>query len=304
MSRVKVIKKQSLDPEIVDMFNQMLGTGDADVDIIRPKYLLVQDKIKTIKKLLDDATENVFVKIVPADCKDINAYTQTLTEIPFVDVTAMDSKELTPLYNDLKVNNTVRSVILLCKMLIEHHGKLATDSTFDGNYINRMPGHELLIFPFSKLNIKYIWGLPGTTDQLKKYIFTFMRILLETTRAVYHAVTSPDVDIKKISAAIMNSIQSVKKQIPRCEKAFAKIQQSLDLLENNFDGYYKDFIQAQNPSTLIESYVIDVSRTGNTDPQTTQQFRKIINYFRKATQGKIKDPKIKKIFDMLNSNFN
>ncbi len=35
-----------------------------------------------------------------------------------------------------------------------------------------------------------------------------------------------------------------------------------------------------------------------------RQFRDIINYYKKASQGKIKDPKVKKIFDMLNSNIN
>ena len=121
---------------------------------------------------------------------------------------------------------------------------------------------------------------------------------------MYDTITSPDVDVKKFSKVIISSIAKVKKRIPRCEKAFEKIEQSVGLLEGNFDGYYKDFVQSKNPSTIIESFVIDVSQSGGSDPQTTRQFRKIINYYRKATQGKIKDPKMKKIFDMLSANFN
>jgi hypothetical protein len=123
------------------------------------------------------------------------------------------------------------------------------------------------------------------------------------SRDVYRTITSPDVDVAEFSKSIIASITQVKKQIPRCERAFAKIEASVSLLEGNFDGYYKDFVQSQNPSTIIESFVIDVSNTGGADMQTTRQFRKIIDYYRRATQGKIKDPKIKKVFDMLNSNF-
>jgi hypothetical protein len=130
-----------------------------------------------------------------------------------------------------------------------------------------------------------------------------MKIVLDISKTVYKTLTSPDVDVKEFSKAIISSISQVKKQIPRCEKAFARIEQSVSLLEGNFDGYYKDFIQSQNPSTIIESFVIDVSQSSGGDAQTTRQFRKIISYYQKATQGKIKDPKIKKVFDMLNANF-
>ena len=117
-------------------------------------------------------------------------------------------------------------------------------------------------------------------------------------------MTSPDVDVTEFSEIIVKSIAAIKKQIPRCDKAFAQIEKSIGLLQNNFNGYYKDFIQSQNPSTIIESFVIDVSDSAKSDPQTARQFRKIINFYRKKTQGKIKDPKLQAIFSALNSNIN
>jgi hypothetical protein len=311
--KVKAAKKQLADKNIINMFNQMLGTEDADPAIVIPKYKMIRTKVKSLSKILSAATEDVLRKSFPDEkngCDDIMTYVESLNTIEFMEVTCTDNltpavaKELCEAYTILKDNNNIKVIVLTCKNLIEYSGKLDVGETFDDSFIARIPGFEFSPFPFSKLNIKQIWVSPQISDRIKKYIFTVMKIVLDISKTVYKTLTSPDVDVKEFSKAIISSIAQVKKQIPRCDKAFAKIEQSVGLLEGNFDGYYKDFIQSQNPSTIIESFVIDVSQSGGGDAQTTRQFRKIINYYQKATHGKIKDPKIKKVFDMLNANFN
>lgn len=310
--KIKTAKKQLADKNIVNMFNQMLGTEDADPSIVIPKYVLIKDKVQSMAKILSAATEDILSKSFPEEkdgCDDIIKYVDSLNNIEYIDVppddkmTQEQAKEICMSYTELKANNNIKIIIMTCKNLIGYTGNLNVDETFDDSFIARIPGFEFTPFPFSRLNIKQIWVSPQVTDRIKKYIFTILKIVLDISKTVYKTLTSPDVNVKEFSKAIISSISQVKKQIPRCEKAFAKIEQSVSLLEGNFDGYYKDFIQSQNPSTIIESFVIDVSQSGGTDAQTTQQFRKIINYYQKATQGKIKDPNIKKVFDMLNDNF-
>lgn len=310
--KIKTAKKQLADKSVINMFNQMLGAEDSDPAIVIPKYELVKSKVQSLSKILSAATNDVLRKSFPEEkngCDDIVKYVESLDGIDYIEVPATDkltpeiAKEICAAYMALKGTNSIKVIILTCKNLIGYSGKLDVGETFDDSFIARIPGFEFSPFPFSRLNIKQIWVSPQITDRIKKYIFTVLKIVLDISKTVYKTLTSPDVDVKEFSKAIISSIAQVKKQIPRCEKAFAKIEQSVELLEGNFDGYYKDFIQSQNPSTIIESFVIDVSQSGGGDAQTTRQFRKIINYYQKATQGKIKDPKIKKVFDMLNANF-
>lgn len=326
MRRVKIksAKKQLGDKSIVDMFNQMLGTDDADPEIVTPKYNSIKHDLNTVKTLLTQMTNNVILKVFPEEkvgCDDIMRYIKSLDDIKFIDTTPKlkyenkdsnnskeEEKELKDEYNvskaylKLKSDNRIRLLILTCKNLIYYSERLNT-KPIDVMFINRIPGFDFMPFAFSQLNVKRMWSSESITPRIKQYILMVLKIILNTSKNIYKTITSPDVDVKKFSAVIIKSIAKVKKQIPRCEKAFAKIEHSIGLLEDNFNGYYKDFIQSQNPSTIMESFVIDVSNSGNVDAQTTRQFRKIINYYRKATQGKIKDPKINKIFNMLNANF-
>jgi hypothetical protein len=314
MSKIKIksVRKQLSDKSVINMFNQMLGTEDADPSIVTPKYIKIKGKIKSLSKILSAATEDVIRKSFPDEsdsCDDIIKYVNALDNIIFLDIppsnemTLEVSKKINEEYKILKSNNDIKVIILTCKNLIGYSNNLSSNTDFDDSFISRIPGFEFIPFPFSRLNIKNIWSSPLITEHIKKYMFTVMKIVLEISKDIYKTLTSPDVDVKEFSKAIISSIAQVKKQIPRCDKAFRKIEDSVGLLEGNFDEYYKDFIQSQNPSTIIESFVIDVSNTGGADSETTRQFRKIINYYRNATQGKIKDPKIKKVFDMLNENF-
>ena len=277
--KIKTAKRQLADTSVINMFNQMVGAEDADPTIVIPKYEIVKGKVQSLSKILSAATEDVFRKSFPGEkdgCDDIMKYVAALNAIEYTDVPPPDkltpekAKELCASYMTLKGNNDVKIIIMTCKNLIGYTGKLDVDPLFfDDSFIARIPGFDFSPFPFSRLNIKQIWMSPQITDHIKKYIFTVMKIVLDISKTVYKTLTSPDVNVKEFSNAIISSIAQVKKQIPRCDKAFAKIEQSVGLLEGNFDGYYKDFIQSQNPSTIIESFVIDVSQSGGGDAQTT-----------------------------------
>ena len=130
-------------------------------------------------------------------------------------------------------------------------------------------------------------------------------MLYNTTYDVYQIITSPDIDISKFSDIIVQSIQQAKKMIPRANKAFKKIEESVELLKNNFQNYYKDFITTKNPTIIVENFILDVSKenTGELDLDLARQFKKIVMFYQKKSQGKIKDPRINQLFEMLNKNF-
>jgi hypothetical protein len=304
----KTIRKQLGDKSMVDMFNQMLGTGSVDPKIVLPKYNKIKSSVCAIIKLLNSSVCDVFSKFdQKSNCDEINDFIKELESIEFKTVfdDTNSEEDLGTSYTSLKNNNTIKKLVLTCKNLIPYKDKLSIlENEFDDSFIARIPGFVFCPFPFSGFNIKTLWVSDNVNDRVKKYTFTVLKLVLDNCKSIYDILTSPDVNVKDFSKVIITSITEIKKRIPRCEKAFAKIEQSVGMLENNFNGYYKDFIQSQNPNTIIESFVLDVSSEGGTDIQTTRQFRKIIEYYRKATQGKIQDPRVKKIFEMLNSNFN
>ena len=76
----------------------------------------------------------------------------------------------------------------------------------------------------------------------------------------------------------------------------------MQLLKNNFSGYYKDFVVSKNPGIIIENFVMDVADDSKADTETTYQFRKIINFYKEKMRGRVNDPKIQKIFDLVGQN--
>ena len=155
----------------------------------------------------------------------------------------------------------------------------------------------------SSLNFKVLWASPRINQKMKQYFLIVLKICLSHSLEIYKLITSPDVDVDNFASAIMDAIVPLKKQIPRCDNAFAAIENSLGMLKENFGGYYKDFVRSRNPSTIIESFVKDVSSNKSRDARTAREFRTIIRYYQKQTAGKIKDPRTQSMFDALGRNF-
>ena len=294
---VKTVKSQLQDKNVVEMFNQMIGTDKPNEEIITPKYNNIIKKIKVLINIFKAFADDILVKVYKDEIWSVDFYKM----VELLQSLEIKDNDISMTYTNLKSDNCIKNLMLTCKILIEH--KTSLDNN-DLNFILRIPGFDFIPFSFTTLNIKRIWTEEKTDDKIKLYILTVLKLTLRFTFDIYKIITSPDVDVREFSKVIISSISQVKKAIPRCDKAFKKIEDSISLLEDNFNGYYKDFVLSKNPSTIIESFVIDVSKTTENDIQTTRQFRDIINYYKKVTQGKIKDPKIQKIFDMLSTNMN
>lgn len=171
---------------------------------------------------------------------------------------------------------------------IQHH---------DDDFLQIMPS----IFA---MDFKQLWIHPSMTYDLKKRIVHSLHLILKRGNDIVYNIMSPDIDVERFSEILISNIDKVRKHIPRCDKAFNKIKQSVQLLKSNFNGYYKDFVVSKNPGIIIENFVLDVAEGSKADAETTRQFRQIINFYQKKMQGQVKDPKIQKIFDLVGENLN
>lgn len=308
-SKVKMIKQNIDHQGMSEMFNQLLGDEKSlDINIIKDKYLRLKTNIERISKLLESFHNTIYNKILK-DQNDVEIYKKNIQGF------ITDSKQLFPeniedeniikFYKSIKENKIIKDCIHICKNLIIYKKYIENNDNLSDNFIKSSKTHELKIFSFCNFDIKYIYTISKVDESIKKYILIFLNMLYNTTFDIYQIITSPDIDISKFSDIIVQSIQQARKMIPRANKAFKKIEESVELLKNNFQNYYKDFITTKNPTIIIENFILDVSKenSGEIDLDLARQFKKIVMFYQKKSQGKIKDPRINQLFEMLNKNF-
>jgi hypothetical protein len=186
---------------------------------------------------------------------------------------------------------------------------LEDKTALSANFIVKSPGVTVKTFAFSAINFKIAMIHDAVPAPVKAYILQMLRYFYEQGSKLVELITSPDVDIDKFSSTFVNSIEQLRKHIPRCDKAFNKLRDSVGLLKSNFGGYYKEFAasQSNSPTLILENYIRDVTKTSKADPTLITQFRRIISFCRqnmddnKHRMGNV-DPRINNIMNMMNDN--
>jgi hypothetical protein len=288
----KQFKKVIKDDDLVTMFNQMIN-GEGDPDIVAQKMEKMKKSIKTLY--------NLIIQFAGPD----RPFTRNFTEYKdWVDDMYKWGVQCEPLlecktYQELKADNQIRQIILLCQSITPHAHHL---KDITGRWILNMPGLSYVPFSFTKLDLKRIWENPQCNDAVKRYVVQTLDLLHKTTTEIYQLYSSPDVNITRFSEAIVSSIEKIQglPELSRCKAAFKKIIESASLLQENFGNYYRDMVQSKNPNTIIESFISDVSnKSSSMTPKLLNQFQSIIRFYKKQSDGKPKDPKVQKLMDAL-----
>lgn len=346
--KISTAQKTMKDPELIDMFNKMVGCGEPDPNIVIPKYEKIMNNSETIILILEsfmnspiyatfyqdfnisfgeiknyiDSAKKSFEelklekneKILSGEeLNQINSDLEKLQEyLMNMDLQYKISK-LGESYNNLKDSIFVKEAIMIARNLknvlmmekersgSEFHD-LENPESLKNNFILKADGDFLKLFNFTNLDFKQLMYHELMNPELNEYLLKFLHLLYIRCINIVKEITSPDIDVEKFSELLVKNIDEIRRQIPRCDKAFNKIKESVELLKSNFGEYYKDFVSSKNPGIIIENFVSDVARNSEADASTTRQFREIINFYRKRVQNKIQDPKVKKIFEMVSEN--
>lgn len=202
----------------------------------------------------------------------------------------------------VKKCSVVNTAIVTCRNLIPHKKYIRDQSDLKDKFLK---GAGMTVSPVEglSLNVKQIYISDLLTAVDRKFILIVLHKMWAISHDVYEAVSSPDIDVNEFVMVIMSSIGEVRRHIPRCDQAFDKIIQSVDLLKGNFDGYYRDYVASSNPTIIMENFVIDVSKSTNSTPQVTAQFRKIITHYRKLASQQASHPKLQSLFKQVDKNF-
>lgn len=314
-SQTKAITKSlgsSADQETLQhYFNQMIGSEKADPIIVLPKYKKLMELLEQFHNLLLDLQS---VILDSDDCyqdatRQISEYTNCIKDL--LDSKVDDKDFESAQYNIIKDHDVIQTMIVTCSNLSDIHVHLKKKwEDVDKKFFMRYQPLKFTPFPFAKsLDLKKIWIVDGANKPaIVEYVFTFMSAIFKNVHEVYKTVTSPDVDVAQLSAMIIKALGSLKKQLPRCDKAFKTIEQSVSLLEGNFDSYYKDFVQSKDPTNIFTGFIGDVADTCDSDPQLIFQCRKIVNFYKKSVQKRTSNgeaPTAKtKMFEALMKNYN
>jgi hypothetical protein len=295
-----------------DMFAQMTGAENADPDIIIPKMVEIQTLLVKYYKIYDmllgfkDFVDNFpEAKRSFDEIKKFSGRIQTLTddEYKFTEQTLKSESPnyANALYKKIKDDPLIQTIVVTSGNLGKYKKYLDKDNLRD-EFIKREPGLSYKPLTFTNLDLKVLWVSNKLTNMAKKYILNILSHTYTIGHRLYQIITSPNIDIKKFSEVLIANIDKMKKRIPRCNKAFDIIADSVSMLENNFEGYYKTSVEAENPSIIIESFIIDVSMKQKSSASITSQFRKII-MFMKRQSANSNDPRVAKLFKILNSQF-
>ncbi len=316
--KIKQLKKVVGDVNISGMFEEMMGVKDAEAEIIAPKFVFVRNSLRYVYRVL-----NQFCNILGGDFPmyeehfaDIRKFAEEFKESTYLkhdhdekeeQYAGLTKEEINGLYRKLKENSYVRRLIVLCSKLKRYESSFTDQNNLKENFVNQEPGLTFQIFEFSKLDLKALWASERIKPSVKRYVLMVLATLYKHTHALYKCVTSPDVDVEKFTQMLISAIGELKKQpqLHRCHNAFRRIEQSVELLRDKFDDYYRDSIASENADMLVMNFIVDVSNQGGANATLAREFRTIIKYMHEVSNktGKSKDPNVQKIFKMLNNNF-
>ena len=311
-SKTKIIKQAVNQEGLNDIFGQLLGDEKSlDINIVKDKYNKLKTNLERVFKLFESFKNTIYGKILVDDpnvsnyIEKIEGFIEDCKHTTNIEV---NDSNITKVYLSLKDNKIIADCIHICKNLIIHKKYISDNENLSDNFIKSSKTKDLAVFPFCNFDIKFFYLYGKVDDSVKKYILIFLNMMFNTTYEIYQIITTPDIDIEKFSSIIIDTISNTQKMIPRTGKAFKKIKESVELLQNNFNDYYKDFVSTKDPTSIITSFLLDCKSNGNddneqVDVELARQFMRITAFYRKQSAGKINDPRINQIFELLDKNF-
>lgn len=324
-AKVKIIRKQMAnDGELSDMFNQMMGTGQINLEIAYPRYLRLRELLAKLRDLYTSAAGTIRLlqrantyyatpkRHILAFCANI---TGVLAEssIPacidvdkymldgFKGIPAAEVEQFAKLYELVKNSQVCKMCIMTYDELSHYKDKVNYTGVPDHRFVFNIIGCDWRPLKFTRLDIVGLLMDDSSADNART-VMELLRATYELTASLFNELQSPDVDVDKFVEVIAASLEQIKKipELHRCTQAFRKIEESLDLLKSKFNTYYHDFVVTKDSTIIMQHFILDVSKSSDDVPaKVTAQFGQIIAYYRKSTRGKIQDPMMAKLLDRL-----
>ncbi len=315
--KVKVVKSTVDTKDLGEVFGQLFGQGqNMDFEIAMDKLNKLRSNVSRVMKFMESFDKAIYCKVLPESeerekyRQNAKNFVEDCREIAEWSEFGRNPVEVGVFYKQCKEKKVVADCIGICRNLNKYK-KFLTEGTQSDEFLKSPSTKDLILFPFCDFDVKFFYVYGNVDDSVRKYIMVFLSVMLKSTKEIYEVITSPDIDIDKVSRVVVDVIASTKKMLPRCSKAFAKLESSMELLKKNFSDYYKDFLTSKDQSTIITNFIADCTKeeldksedSGKSDIELTRQFMEITNFFRKQSTGRVKDPAIQQLLEFLDEQF-
>jgi len=250
---------------------KMLGAS-AMID----KFAGCKENLVAYNKLIDDEIAKTFTM-------DSEALKSIKEKHPIVSSEDNETiKAFLASYNAMKNSTLINTILGVCSNLIIYKTHISNIDKLDDYFITKSSTSDISPIPDLNLNFKlmYIQG-DALDDTDRRFILLVLHKLYTTSHDLYTEYGKADIDTDKFVKVVEQMIGELKRKIPRCNDAFTKILESTELLRDNYDTYYKDYICSKNTSIIAENFVLDVSKTIDPSPRLMFQFKEILRELRK-----------------------
>ena len=333
MVKVKSIKKKIDDgSELNEIFNQLLNIGDnVNVNICYPKYLNIENIVKKYLQLLKFLMKNSIDIYYPKFSQakdDLSEYITNkegkmaeLFKIKFpreiFDYSILPEeqvKEFAKVYKQMKEDNILKDLFRICENLTSHKNHIDVEEVRIGYFHDMIS--EFTFLPFLSLDFRdmvlYLdsvqkdFGDRGHSEEAQRVacvleiILLFIKKIYLLSKELVDEYTAPDVNIDELIEHIINSIDKIKKYVPRCGKAFSRLRKATDLLKDNFTTYYADFLETKKQNIILQNFIGDVMKTIDDDNlELVREFKEILKFIN-TNENAVKNPQCAKFADMAN----
>jgi hypothetical protein len=305
---IKKIKTDVGGEDISELFNQMLGTGNVNVDIAYPKYRRMLASLEQVGKMLSVLARSPSLGSYSAEIYSFVDQINAVLAAPQVDfegrnVLAIDDEgkvRFSSVYKTLKESAVIDAIIVLTDNLAKYKRHFVGEKT--PKFIAGIPG-AWRPFPFSQFDVKSIAGDAGAVE----LVLLIFEKLYAAGLKIYEDHSSPDLDIDRLAEVIVENLDKLSNQpeLNRCKRAFKKIRQSVDLLKTNFSAYYRNFVSTKNSTVMVENFIADICKGAtSSDFKLKIELMQIIRFYKKKTEGRGLDPKLSSALDKMMESLN
>lgn len=334
--RIKKCARNALaDKDVIENFQGLLGGGTPthkSMMLIVPKYEKIKNQveryIKTLSVLtglrdmstLERAYLIAYIETMRSfvgeifNAPDVSQYLKPKgegIESLIIDYSSMPAdvlEEYGKIYNNCKKNVLITIVLKTCEGLVPYKSSIGNVENLTDNFIISS-AMEMKLLNRSKNDFKTIFNDIINSESLedekqvqRNFVLMILNKLYTIGVDLNDLITTPDIDVDEFVTVLIDSIDGLKKKIPRCNEAFDKIRDSVGLLKNNFKSYYGDFAASGNPTIIMENFVMDVAKDSTVSPRVSGQFKEIIKHYKDMAGAQVQDPRVKNMLKHLDKN--
>ncbi len=167
---------------------------------------------------------------------------------------------------------------------------------------------EIVVRGCCAVDLKELYVNNLDNDDYRYALIASCAKLYVRTHRVSQAIRIPDMDPSKLRNAIEAGLERYKNErvIQSNAAAYRELCDSVAMLEENFDGYYNNYVKTGNIANIFEQYVFDVAEEKKDKKHMKVQFSRIIQFFRMKAAPIIqnsKSPELQHLFNTADKKF-